>query len=45
MVPGTNVIKLFSAVVSYDFRNKQVFAHSKPFQPSLFFVAKARSLP
>jgi len=36
--PGANAIKLFTAV-SY------AFAPGKPFQPSLLFVGKARSIP
>jgi hypothetical protein len=40
--PGANVIKLYTAV-SYDFFNE--FVPGKPFQPSLLFVGKARSLP
>jgi hypothetical protein len=43
--PVANVIKLFAAV-SYDFSLKaRGFVPGKPFQPSLIFVVKARSLP
>jgi hypothetical protein len=43
--PGPNVIKLFT-VVSYDFLYYvRAFVHGKPFQPSLMFVGKSRSLP
>ncbi len=42
---GAIVIKLFTAV-SYKFLQKaRAFAPGKPFQPSLMFVGKARSLP
>jgi hypothetical protein len=42
---GAKVIKLFTAV-SYEFLLKAiVLAPDKPFQPSLLFAGKARSLP
>jgi hypothetical protein len=39
-IPGPNVIKLFLSGI-YEFGNKL----GRPFQPSLVFVGKARSLP
>jgi hypothetical protein len=43
--PGANVKKLFTAA-SYDFSyNARAFFPGKPFQPSLMFVGKAKSLP
>jgi hypothetical protein len=42
---GANVIKLFTSV-SYDFSLYiRAFVPGKPFQPSLMFVGKSRSLP
>ncbi len=45
LTPGANVIKIFTAM-SYEFLlESKMFASSKPFQPSLLFVGKARSPP
>jgi hypothetical protein len=45
LTPGANVINFFT-VVSYEFLLKgRVFSRGKPFQPSLLFVGKVRSLP
>ncbi len=45
MSPGANVTKLFMAV-SYDFSYiDRAFIPGEPFQPSLMFHGKARSLP
>jgi hypothetical protein len=41
IVPGPNVIKLFTAAIY----NKLDFFPGRPFQPSLMFVGKARSYP
>ncbi len=41
--PESNVIKLFTLVI-LNVRNKK-FVPSNPFQSSLMFVGKARSLP
>ncbi len=44
-IPGPNVIKLFLSGI-YEFGNKlECFVLDRPFQPSLMFVGKARSLP
>ncbi len=41
LIPGANVIKLFSAV-NYDFlKYARVFVPGKPFQPSLMSSGKA----
>jgi hypothetical protein len=43
--PVANFVKLFTAV-SYDFSKYALaFVLGKPFQPSLMFTGKARSLP
>jgi hypothetical protein len=42
---GTNVIKLFKAVIYQCLQYARVFVPGKPFQPSLMFVGKGRSLP
>jgi hypothetical protein len=42
--PRSNVIKLFTAV-NYEFSKLARFVPGKPFQPSLPYVGKAKSLP
>jgi hypothetical protein len=42
---GANVIKLFTGVSNGFSYQARVFVAGKPFQPSLVFVGKARSLP
>jgi hypothetical protein len=42
--PGPNVIKLFTSAIYVFSLKAGVFLHAKPFQPSLMFVGKARSV-
>jgi hypothetical protein len=41
--PGVSVIKLLTVVI-YKVPNRLVFNPDRPFQPSLKFIGKARSL-
>ncbi len=43
--PGANVIKLFTDVLYECSSLARVFVTYKPFQPSLMFAGKAKSLP
>jgi hypothetical protein len=44
VITGPNIIKLFTTAVD-ECSNDVAFIHSGPFQPSLMFVGKARSVP
>jgi hypothetical protein len=44
MAPGTNVTKLFTTVIYECFYETKVFVLGNPFQHSLMFAGKARSL-
>jgi hypothetical protein len=45
LTPGPNVTKLFTSVIYEILLEVKAFVPGKPFQPSLMFVGKARSLP
>ncbi len=45
LTPVPNVTKLFTSVIYEILLEAKAFVPGKPFQPSLIFVGKARSLP